>query len=305
MKKFLSIKEFAEVSGVEISTLRYWEDIGLFSPAKRDPENNYRYYCSSQLVPLNFIIVLSGLEIPLKTIIELSNERNPEKILRLIEQQEKKLNAEMSRLRTSYEIILARRELISYGLKVNEGYMLVDGKRVDNGAAAADDGILIDDTKIAVMHRDDRPYILGPRNEYEEGETFTDALGKIVRQSKELRLNLSYPVGGYYESMKSILNAPSKPEHFFSMDLAGNSVREAGDYLVGFARGYYGELGDLPHRMAEYAEKNNIALSGPVYAMYLHDELCVKEPKKFLVQCCVAVSKRKQKQRRKNNTETQ
>ena len=94
MKNFLTVKEFSRLSGIERTTLRYWDEIGLFSPAKRDPENNYRYYSSDQIIMVNFINVLSDLNIPLKTIGEMSGKRTPESIVRLIEQREKELDME-------------------------------------------------------------------------------------------------------------------------------------------------------------------------------------------------------------------
>jgi len=54
-KALLSIKEFAEASGLEQSTLRYWDDIGLFSPAHRNPDTSYRYYSPEQIILVNFM----------------------------------------------------------------------------------------------------------------------------------------------------------------------------------------------------------------------------------------------------------
>ena len=125
MKEFLSIKEFSKLSGIESTTLRYWDDIGLFSPLRRDTENNYRYYTPSQMIAVNFIKILSSLDIPLKTISEIEKVRSPEEIVRLIEQQEKLLDMEMQRLRECYSIIHTRREMINYGIKVLEGFAAV------------------------------------------------------------------------------------------------------------------------------------------------------------------------------------
>jgi effector-binding domain-containing protein len=49
-------------------------------------------------------------------------------------------------------------------------------------------------------------------------------------------------------------------------------------------------MGDLPERMNAYAEENALTVSGPVYTLYLHDEICIKDPSQYLVQICVAVS---------------
>ena len=268
MKDFYSVQEFAKLTGVEASTLRYWDDIGVFSPIRRDPENNYRYYSLAQITAVNFVSALSDLNFPLKTIADLRKDRDPEKFMTMLEKRERQLDMELRALRLRSSIIHARRELIHYGLKV-------------------------DDTKIAVLHRDDKPIILWPRNEYREGDTFLEPLAAFVNQAESRRVNLNFPVGGYWDSLESFQNAPSRPDCFLSVDPVGTISRKEGEYLVGFARGYYGEMGDLPDRMAAYAKENKITVSGPVYVIYLHDEISTQNPSDYLAQACVAVVNRK------------
>ena len=266
MKDHYSVKEFSKLSGVEASTLRFWDDIGLFSPAKRNPENHYRYYTPEQLIALNFVSALSDLNIPLKMIAELREERDPENFLKLLEKKEKEIDMELRNLRLRSSIIHARQELIRYGLKVNE-------------------------TQIAVLHRENKELILWPRNNYNDEESsFIEPLASFVNQAPSQYVNLNFPVGAYYDNMESFIKAPSRPDHFFSIDPIGTHVRKEGEYLIGFARGYYGEMGDLPEKMAAYAKEHSLTISGPVYTIYLHDEICTKDPSQYLAQSCVAVN---------------
>ena len=266
MKDLYTIQEFSKISGVETSTLRYWDEIGLFSPVKRNPDNNYRYYSLAQILALNFVTTLSHLGIPLKTIAELRQERDPENLLSLLERKEREMDLELRTLRTRSSIIHARQELMRYGLKVNEN-------------------------EISVLHRENKAMILWPRNVYKEGDTFIDPLAAFIQQTREQYINLSFPVGGYWDSMESFMKEPSRPEHFFSIDPVGTHIRKEGDYLVGFARGYYAQMGDLPERMAAYAKEKSLRLSGPVYVMYLHEEISTSDPEQYLAQASVAVSK--------------
>ena len=268
MKDFFTVKEFAALTGVEASTLRFWDEIDLFSPAKRDPDNNYRYYSLAQLTAVNFISVLSDLNIPLKTIAELRKDRDPENFMRLLEIKEKEMDMELRALRERSSIIHARRELIRYGLNV-------------------------DITQVSVLHRDHKALIIWPRNEYKEGETFLQPLAAFANQAAMHRINLDFPVGGYWDSLDGFKNATSRPDCFFSIDPTGTSARKEGNYLVGFSHGFYGEVGDLPDRMLAYATENDIAVEGPVYVIYLHDEICTLESSDYLAQACIAVSKPK------------
>ena len=289
MKEFLSVKEFSKFTGIEQTTLRYWDDIGLFSPAKRDPDNNYRYYSPEQIIAVNFITVLSELNVPLKTIGEMEKGRTPDSIVRLIEQQERLLDMEMRRLRECYSIIHTRLELINYGTKLIEGFSVVDGVRLDKGVPEKD-GSWVDETRIGILERDEKMFILGPRTEFKEGESFYEPFMKFCDSANELRMNLSFPIGGYHEGFDVFMRAPGRPDNFFSLDPTGNRKREAGRYLIGFTRGYYGEFGNLHERMAGYMREHSISVSGPVFSLYLHDEICLKDPTQYLVQVSVAIA---------------
>jgi len=268
MDDYLSIQEFSSISGVEASTLRYWDEIGLFQPIRRNPENNYRYYSLAQLIALNFVTVLSSLEFPLKTIGDLRKERDPDKLLQLLEKQERQMDMEMRDLHQRYSIIHARREMINYGVKV-------------------------DDNIIFVSRRESTTMILWPKNNYQEGDTFIEPLAAFVKDANRHHINLSFPVGGYHDNFDVFKNAPGRPNHFVSFDPVGKHSRKAADYLTGYARGYYGEIGDLPDRMQAYAKEHSLTITGPVYTMYLHDEICTKDLSRYLAQCSVAVTRRR------------
>ena len=290
MKDFLSIREFSEFSGIETSTLRYWDNIGLFSPIKRSTENNYRYYSPEQIISVNFIKVMSSLNVPLKAIGEMQKERNPAKIVKFIEQQQKLLDMEMQRLRECYSIIHTRGELIQYGMHLETGFKIVDGSG-PSVRGQAEKEIWVDETEISVLYEEDKLLVLGPPNEWVEGEGFYEPFKKFCDQADKLRINLNFPIGGLHESTEIFLKKPECPDNFFTIDPMGNYKRPAGYYLTGFARGYYGEVKNLAKRMEEYIKENSLKTFGPVFTIYLHDEVCIKDPDRYLAQVTVAVSK--------------
>ena len=291
MKEFLSIREFSKFSGVSSSTLRYWDEIGLFSPAKRDVENNYRYYTPQQIIAVNFIVVLSSFGISLKTIGEIGKGRTPENVMDLIEQQEKLLNMEMRRLQECYSVIHTRRELINYGRSVMKGFKLVDGARV-SGDTSVVGGMVVDLNKVFVMYRDEANFVMGPKNEFKKGEGFYGPFINFCKKAEDLRINLKFPIAGMHDNWGEFIKAPGSPNYFCSMDPAGNSKRGVGKYVVGYTRGYYGQFGDLPERMKKFIEENALTVTGRVYSLYLHDEVCIQDPSKYLVQVSVAVKGR-------------
>lgn len=264
-KTLLSIKEFSQLCGVEQSTLRYWDDIGLFHPAQRGADNSYRFYLPDQMISVNFIKVLGGLGIPLKVIAAISENRRPETVLRLMEQQETVLDAELSRLQEAYSTIHTLRGLIREGMD----------------APAPGD--------ITVRELEPLAIIVGPPNDFIEDQTFHQPFMRYCRYAKENRVNLHSPIGGCFASMDDFLLSPSQPARFFSVDPQGSGQRAGGKYLVGYVQGYYGNMGDLPQRMAACAEERGLKPEGPVYVLYLLDAISVKESTEYLAQVCVGV----------------
>ncbi|MCL2300262.1 MAG: MerR family DNA-binding transcriptional regulator [Firmicutes bacterium] len=269
-KGLMTIKEFAAFSGVEQTTLRYWDDIGLISPAERNPDNNYRYYSPLQQSTVNFVNLLSSLNVPLKTIGEMKDQRSPDSILKLLERQEILLDMEMHRLRESHTIIHRLRGVIQAGLEA-------------------------DPDDISVQRLETANYILGPRNEWGEEPSFFETFLRFCKEAPHLRINLNYSIGGLHESMEGFMRAPGQPDYYFSIDPTGYEERPGGNYLVGYARGYYGEFGGLPQRMAAYAEEHNLVLSGPVRVIYLHDEICMQQQDQYLARVIVAAGRGKRK----------
>ncbi|HSF82137.1 MAG TPA: MerR family transcriptional regulator [Anaerolineales bacterium] len=62
-----TIKEIADLAGVTTRTLRYYDQIGLLSPASTG-NNGYRYYDHNSLLRLQQIMFLRELDVPLKDI---------------------------------------------------------------------------------------------------------------------------------------------------------------------------------------------------------------------------------------------
>jgi len=268
VKDLLSIKEFSKLSGLETSTLRYWDDIGLFAPEQRDPHNDYRYYSPWQIITVNFVTVLRNLGIPVKKISKVGNERCPNNIIDLIDQQEDLLDKEIRKLQDARSVIRTRRALIKRGQEVNP-------------------------LEISVRELPEFSLILGPPNDDFAGhESFYLPFVNFCNHAEELNINLNYPIGSYHPTIEGFFDHPSKPDYFFSLDPDGNSKREAGEYLVGYTLGYYGDFGDLPQQMANYAEENGLILEGPVYVIYLHDEICIKDPNYYLSQTSIALSRK-------------
>jgi DNA-binding transcriptional MerR regulator/effector-binding domain-containing protein len=263
----LSIKEFAEFTGLNESTLRYYDKIGLLSPELRGA-NNYRYYSPLQTITVDFIKVLIKVGVPLSTIAEMNKNRTPQSVLALLTQQENKLDAQLHELQTAYSIIHTYRNTIQAGMVAQEG-------------------------DISVQTLDEARIILGQVNDFNGAANFYEPFMRFCTTAHENNIDLHYPIGGYYEDIHVFLNTPSQPTRWFSLDPRGNSKRKAGRYLVAHNKGYYGEFGDLPQRMLAHAQAKGLSFCGPLYIIYLLDEISMADHKHYVSQIMVGISKKR------------
>ncbi|MDR0861188.1 MAG: MerR family transcriptional regulator [Oscillospiraceae bacterium] len=262
--RLISARDFSKITKVPVSTLKYYDEIGLFKPLRRG-ENGYRYYAPQQVVTVNFIRVLTQCGVPLKTISEMEKNRNPKDLLQVLHKHEIELDREMRSLRERYSVLHVFVDMIFTGL-------------------------LADESVFAVEDMPATPLLMGAEIVSSNNTAFYESFVRFIAQTP--RVNLSFPVGGLFKDMASYLSAPSEPTRFFSIDPFGDNEKHAGRYLVGYTRGFYGQMNDLPEKMAAYAEERDMQLIGAVYTIYLHDEVSISDPENYLLQVSVQVKEK-------------
>lgn len=81
------IGEMSKLFQIDIRTLRYYDEIHLFTPAYVDDATGYRYYSIEQFERLNTILYLKALNVPLKEIKQFIDQRDIHHILSLLKEQ--------------------------------------------------------------------------------------------------------------------------------------------------------------------------------------------------------------------------
>ena len=262
----LSIKQFSEMTGVSQSTLRYYDHIGLFTPAGRGV-NNYRYYVPYQMIALNFVTVLSDLGVPLSKIKSLAKSRTPHDIVDLLMEREIALDKELKKLQAAYSLI----HTFQHNIRAGEN---------------------ADANQITMSYKEEDPIVLGSPNNWEDKETFYDTFSYFCKLMAEDKNHLHYPIGGYFEDIDAFKQAPSHPTRYFMEDPNGKDSIAAGHYLIGYVHGYYGDMGDIVERINSYVSESRLKLTGPVYVIYLLNEVSLLERDQYLAQVSVRVSKK-------------
>lgn len=84
----MHIKEFAQLTGVSVRTLHYYDEIGLLKPAFVDEQNGYRDYDEKSLERMVEILFYRELDFPLKNILEILSSPDYDKAEAIRKQKE-------------------------------------------------------------------------------------------------------------------------------------------------------------------------------------------------------------------------
>jgi DNA-binding transcriptional MerR regulator len=275
--QLLPIRKFARLSGLKQSTLRYFDDIGLFKPAVRK-DNGYRYYLPQQLITISTIRAFTDFDVTVKAVSEVTAARTPDSILKFMVGREIDLEDRIATLASELKVARVFKHTIHRGMSVDEG-------------------------KISVEYLNELSLSIGPVNEFPESGSFHKPFMNFLSVAKEHRINLNYPIGGIFGDMDEFDNHPNAPTNFFSIDPDGLNRRPAGNYITAFKRGYYGNVGDIPEKIREFAEKEDLVFKGPVYNIYLLDEVSEIDPDNYLLEISVRVTPKAQVQGQESSRE--
>ena len=93
----MQIKEFAQLTGVSVRTLHYYDEIGLLKPSEVDAQTGYRFYDENAFERMQEILFYRELDFSLKTIAEILSSPNYDK-QQALSRQRKLLLAKKERL---------------------------------------------------------------------------------------------------------------------------------------------------------------------------------------------------------------
>ncbi len=277
--ELLSISEFSKMVNMSVSRLRYYANMEILVPASRiiDPESKRIGYSPMQITTVNLVRVLSDIGVKIETIKDLAKTRTPGTMLKVMFAQENEAARKARIMQEATTIIKTHAELINEGIRAIEA-------------------------DFSVVEMPEKSIVLGNKNNFFNSAGFYEEFVRFCRDQSERHINLSYPIGGYFDNMEMFLENPSHPQRFFSLNPHGGDSKPAGLYLTGYTRGYYGETDDLPKRMNLYARDNGLDFNGPVYNIYPFAELCITDPNQYLLQASVSVVETNTNLPKKTNT---
>src|ERR1700694_1597762 len=86
-----SIGRFSRRSGIPVSHLRHYHEVGLLEPAYIDPESGYRYYAAAQTEAAEVIGILRSVDMPVRDIQRLLADPSEPNVREVLEVHRAKL----------------------------------------------------------------------------------------------------------------------------------------------------------------------------------------------------------------------
>lgn len=262
-KSTMPIREFARLTGIRPANLRFYDQIGLLSPELRG-ENGYRYYSRRQLSTAYLISVLRDLGVGLEEIKRYAGERSPQQMLALFGEQDKRIQAEMNRLRAMRELMRLRADMEAEALRHEDGTLLLAEKERE-------------------------PIFLGPP--LERGTPEDDGLLQTYEAAAGQGVNLSFPLGAVMarQAMETA-DLSDVARYYFKVRRGHNAYKPAGTYAVAYGRCAMGQSDDYYERLLRFIRDRGLGIAGDAYEEYLLDELSVQDETRYMVHLEVPVT---------------
>lgn len=98
MKDLFTIGQMASLFGMNIRTLRFYDETGILVPERTDPRTGYRYYSTKQFERLNTIKYLRALNMPLEKIRCFFENKDVDTMSRLLREQQQETRQKINEL---------------------------------------------------------------------------------------------------------------------------------------------------------------------------------------------------------------
>lgn len=261
--------EFAKLCGVNKRTLHYYDEQGIFSP-DHVGENHYRYYSARQLYPFIMIRLLRQMGLELSEIQDYMRHRSPERLSRLLAEQEDWLDAEIQKLQYMKEIVHNQRQMLALAKDI-----CCDTVRIEPWPEA---NLICSGPVRQMMLKEDhagieRALMAHMRYIMEHGLNSGLVFGAMVRRADFLEGDGHLLSRFFTVTTRSVATVP--PDVLF--------VRPAGRYLVTYFRGDYMKTSAAYDRLRDYLQSHPALHAGAYsYEESILEDLSTADPRGYL-----------------------
>lgn len=262
-KEYLTISQFSALSGISRKNLIYYDKIELFSP-KMVTDKGYRMYEEKQLDTISVIYILRELGKSIKEIKIYLQERTPEKMLTLFQEEQKQIDKKIRTLQQYKDMLKKRIELTKLADVITVG-------------------------ELAFIQQEKKPIIIGKKINQQYNEALNDFYSLIDQQ----QIVQGFPIGAIIGKNELAKGEFSNFSHFYINksieDYNQVSIKPEGWYAVMYDYCDYNKTEKLYRKMLNGLAEKGYELDGDAYEEYIVDEVAEKNPEKYLVKVMIKV----------------
>ena len=116
INEYLKVHEIAELFGLNVQTLHYYDKAGILKPNYRDPNNGYRKYKFDQIYQLASIRYMRKLGYSIEAVKDFQNSRNAQETLVHLRKRSKAIRKQWEELMKIDEAIMRKIQFIENAL---------------------------------------------------------------------------------------------------------------------------------------------------------------------------------------------
>lgn len=137
-----SIGKFSRRSGIPVSHLRHYHEVGLLQPACIDPESGYRYYARAQGEAAEVIGILRSIDMPVRDVQRLLADPSEANVREILAAHRMRLEERLTRVAgrlESIDRIVKEGKLVQRSHQgANRGFVAVRVEQVDSQIPSAE-----------------------------------------------------------------------------------------------------------------------------------------------------------------------
>lgn len=257
--EYLTTGQFAKICGIPKHILFHYDQIKLFQP-EIIKENGYRYYSFRQLDTFSIISALKKLGMPLKEIKKYMDERNPAKLVDLLEQKSNEVTKEIIKLENTKREIDSLKDLTVNAMYAK--YNIIE-PAYHKGMKAIRSTLMDNDNSYSTFVTE----LIAFRNN--SNASMIDFLGASLTVNNILEKR--------FDSFSYLYTKTN------SADKKNNTlIRNEGWYLQVYYKGSYHNISEIYTKIIQYAKEHQIKLGMNAYEEYLIFEIGTKNRDEYV-----------------------
>lgn len=258
---YLSISEFAALSGIKRKTLIYYDQIDLLKPRKVS-DKGYRYYHYHQLYAINMIIFFKDIGMSLEEIKEYSQLQSADQIIALIQNQKEKIRQK--------QLYYNRME-----------------KMVDLQIQSLKETEKVGTESIALTYYEEVPLFFSDKSYHSVNSRVSVSLSELYQQCSAAGYEFPYPSGMAIFMDETYIVEKSATRYYVKVP-ESVAVRPKGRYLEYYVRGH-AEYQIGHEKLIEYARNHGFSMTNTLYIDFIQNELVAENFDDFIMKMMIQV----------------